>query len=108
MFFGLPDPHPDPLDTSPSRSSSKNNKKNLGFFCFVTSLCHFSLKNYVNAPGFRIQILMFLGLPDPHPDPLVRGTDLMILILIRIRTKMSWIRNTFFGKNIYSSQKLTL
>jgi hypothetical protein len=30
---------------------------------------------------------MFLGLPDPHPDPLVRGTDPKI----RIRTKMSQI-----------------
>jgi hypothetical protein len=27
---------------------------------------------------------------DPHPDPLVRGTDMSI----RIRTKMSRIRNT--------------
>jgi hypothetical protein len=35
---------------------------------------------------------MFLGLPDLHPDPLVRGTDPRILI--RIRTKMSRIRNT--------------
>jgi hypothetical protein len=25
--------------------------------------------------------------PDPHPDPLVRGTDLKIRIRIRIRTK---------------------
>jgi len=33
---------------------------------------------------------MFLGLPDPHPDPLVGVTDPKI----RIRTKMSRIRNT--------------
>jgi hypothetical protein len=32
---------------------------------------------------------MFLGLPDPHPDPLVRGTDSRIRIRIQIRTKMS-------------------
>jgi hypothetical protein len=32
---------------------------------------------------------MFLGLPDPHPDPLVRGPAPRI----RIRTKMSQIRN---------------
>ncbi len=36
---------------------------------------------------------MFLGLTDPHPDPLVRGTDPRIRIRIRIRTKMSLIPN---------------
>jgi hypothetical protein len=35
---------------------------------------------------------MFLGLSDPYPDPLVRGTDPRI----RIRTKMSRIPNTAF------------
>ena len=35
---------------------------------------------------------MFLGLPDPHPDPLVRGTDPRVQI--RIRSKMSRIPNT--------------
>jgi hypothetical protein len=35
---------------------------------------------------------MFLGLPDPHPDPFVRGTDPRIRI--RIRTKMSRIPST--------------
>jgi hypothetical protein len=39
-----------------------------------------------------------VGLPDPHPDSLVRGTDLRIRICIQIRTKMSRIRNT--GKKI--------
>ncbi len=38
----------------------------------------------------RIRIRMFLGLHDPHPDPWVRVTDPRI----RIRTKMSRIRNT--------------
>jgi hypothetical protein len=32
---------------------------------------------------------MFMGLPDPRPDPLVRGTDTRIRI--RIRTQMSRI-----------------
>ncbi len=32
-----------------------------------------SLKNDVNVPVFWIR--MFLSLPDPHPDALVRGTD---------------------------------
>jgi hypothetical protein len=40
----------------------------------------FILKNDVNVPVCRIWLrirrnLMFLGLPDPHLDPLVRGTD---------------------------------
>jgi hypothetical protein len=35
---------------------------------------------------------MFLGLPDPHPDPLDRVTDPRIRI--QIRTKMSQIHNT--------------
>jgi hypothetical protein len=38
----------------------------------------------------------FLGLPDPHPDPLDKGTDPGIRIRIRIRTKMSRIHNTVF------------
>jgi hypothetical protein len=37
-----------------------------------------------------IRIRMFLGLPDPHPDPLDIGTDPRILI----RTKMSRIHIT--------------
>ncbi len=36
------------------------------------------------------RIRVFLGLPDPHPDSLDRGTD----PAIRIRTKMSRIHNT--------------
>jgi hypothetical protein len=93
MVLGLPDPHPDPLVTStdPAPSSSKNSKNNLDFYCFVTYLIYdfLSLVNDVNVPVFRIRIriCMFLGLPDPHPDPLVRGTDPRI----RIRTKMSRI-----------------
>jgi hypothetical protein len=39
---------------------------------------------------------MILGLPDPHPYPLVRGTDPRIRIRIQIRTKMSRIPNTGF------------
>ena len=40
------------------------------------------------------RIRMFLGLPDPHPDPLVRGTESRIQIGIRIRTYMSRIPQT--------------
>jgi hypothetical protein len=39
-----------------------------------------SLKAHNKVPVLRIRIRirsihMFLGLPDPHPDPLVRDTD---------------------------------
>jgi hypothetical protein len=34
------------------------------------------------------------SVPDPHPDPLVRGTDTRIRI--RIRVKITWIPNTAF------------
>jgi hypothetical protein len=42
---------------------------------------------------------MFLGLPDPHPDPdpLVRGMDPRILI----HTKISWICNTGCNKMLH-------
>ncbi len=55
-------------------------------------------------PVFRIRIWirirrirMFLGIPDPHPDPFVRGTDPRIRIrtnMSRIPTNMSRISNT--------------
>ncbi len=35
-----------------------------------------------------------MGIPDPHPDPLVRGTDPWVRIRIRIHTKTSRIPNT--------------
>jgi hypothetical protein len=58
MFLGLPDPYPlvrgvnpdlDPSIILPS--SSKNSKKNLDSYCFVTSLDFLSLKNDVNVPS---------------------------------------------------------
>ncbi len=54
-------------------SSRKNSKKNLNSHSFVS-------------------FFYFLSYPEPNPDPnpLVRGTDPRIRILI----KMSWIRNT--------------
>jgi hypothetical protein len=47
---------------------------------------------YDFLPLFRLHIWirMFWGVPDPHPDPLVRGTNPRI----RIRTNMSRISNT--------------
>ncbi len=41
MFLSLPDPHPDPIVRIGIRilpSSRKNSKKNLDFYCFLTSL----------------------------------------------------------------------
>jgi hypothetical protein len=67
------------------------------------------LKNYVNVPLKRnkqenlenkfvfVVILKvsdensWIRIQDPDPDPLVRGIDPQI----RIRTKMSWIRNNW-------------
>jgi hypothetical protein len=74
-------------------SPSKKSKKKLDFCCFVTSFSPFlSLKNDVNVPLFRIRIRihMFLGFPDKHPDPLVKGTDPRI----QLRTEMERIPNT--------------
>jgi hypothetical protein len=51
---------------------------------------------------------MFLGLPDPHPDPLDRGTDPRIRICIRIHTKMSRIHNTLPRLNIKNTITLLL
>ncbi len=59
-------------------SSSTNSKKNLDFYCFVTSYDFLSLKNDVNVPVFRIRIW--------------------------IRTKMSRIRKT--GHRIVSVKSL--
>ncbi len=74
--------------------------KSFDFYCFVTSLWLFIFEEWfkcTSVPNDRIhiriwirRICMFLGLPDPHPDQLVRGTDPRI----RIRTKMSRIPNT--------------
>jgi hypothetical protein len=64
------DPDPDPSIIL--LSSSKNRKKNLDSYFFVTSF----------------GLLIF----DPDPDLLVRGMDSGIRM--RIHTKMSWIQNT--------------
>jgi hypothetical protein len=60
MFLGLPDPDPDPdpfvrgvhLDPDPC-ISSKNSKKNLDSYCFVTSFGIFIFGNDVNVPSKR-------------------------------------------------------
>ncbi len=55
-------------------------------FTILLFLYYFlSLKKDVNVPMFRIwiwirRIGMFLRLPDPHPNPLVRRTDPRIRI----------------------------
>jgi hypothetical protein len=55
MFLGFPDPDPLIRGTDPDPSiillsSSKNSKKNLDSYCFVTSFGLFILK-YVNVPS---------------------------------------------------------
>jgi hypothetical protein len=56
MFLRLPDPDPlfsrgiDP-DPDPSLSSSKNSKKNLDTYCFVTAFELFIFENDVNVPS---------------------------------------------------------
>ncbi len=43
-----------------------------GFFMYIVL---FEEKKVKNQPVLLIRIHMFLGLLDPDPDPLVRGTD---------------------------------
>jgi hypothetical protein len=63
-------------------------RKALFFLCLLT------LYDFLPVFCIHIRIRMFLDIPDPHSEPLVRGTDLRIWIRIRIRTKMSRIPNT--------------
>jgi hypothetical protein len=69
--LGLPDPHPDPLVTStdtgldPNPNPPAKIEKKLYFYVLRLDF----------LPLLRIRIRMFWGLPDPHPDPLYRGTD---------------------------------
>ncbi len=74
-----------------------------------------SLKNDINVPSKRSKLKSkklffcwhFEGQwrkqqdPDLHPDSLVRGMAPRIQILIRIHTKMSWIRNTVLSMSTY-------
>jgi hypothetical protein len=82
-FLDLPDPS----------IISKNSKKNLDFYCFMTSVRLFIFEELCKCTSVPDpnpdQIRMFLGLPDT----LVGGSDPRI----RIRTKMSRIRNSNTG-----------
>jgi hypothetical protein len=71
MFLGLPDPYPlvrgvnpDPDPSIILLSSSKNSKKNLDSYSFLTSLEFLSLTNDVNVPSKSIsrKIFVFVGL----------------------------------------------
>jgi hypothetical protein len=115
---GDPDPHPDldPYVLGPpgSASGAVSHKYGSGSGSGFGSSHHqttivrkaliFSMLwlLYDFLPVFRIRIHIrirrFLGIPDPHPDPLVRGTDPTIRIRIRSRTKISRIANN--GSNI--------
>jgi hypothetical protein len=65
-------------------SSGKNSKKNLEFFWFVT------VRLFIFETKFFFFGVLKKQDPEADPDPLVRDTD----PCIRIRTKMSRIRNT--------------
>jgi len=66
MYLGLPDLHPDPFShvygsgsgcgSGSFHHQAKKVKKDLNFFCFVTS--------YDFLPVIRIRIRMLLGIPD--------------------------------------------
>jgi hypothetical protein len=75
------DPEPDPAIIK------QNGKKTIDSYCFVTSLWLVSLKNDGNVPSKSNKQKK---LWNSNSGPLVRGMDLRI----RIRTKISWIRNT--------------
>jgi hypothetical protein len=83
LSISVADPCQNPSVTSLwPRIVPPTSKKNLDKSWFLL-LCDFFLTFYllmndVNVAVFQIRILvrrirMFLGLPDPHPDPLVRG-----------------------------------
>jgi hypothetical protein len=46
----------------------------IGIVKGLVAICHF-LHLFSFAPVLRMRIRMSLGLPDPHPDPLVISTD---------------------------------
>ncbi len=68
------DPTPDPSIIKPK----KVRKTLISTVLYLLYDFFLSLKNDVNRPVFRIRIRrfhMFLALPDPHLNPLVRGTN---------------------------------
>jgi hypothetical protein len=73
-------------------SPSKNSKKKLASYCFVTSFWLFIFENYRNGPkkvkSKKILLLVFVSILK------VNDENSSIRIRIRIHTKMSWIHNT--------------
>jgi hypothetical protein len=89
MFLGLPYPRPDPLvkygsGSGPGSFHHPHHPAKIVKIILITVV--FSL--------LYDFLLMFRMFPDPHPDPLDRGTNTRIWIRTRIRTKMSRIHNT--------------
>jgi hypothetical protein len=100
--LGLPEPDPLIGGTDPGSETFHYQAKKVRKI-FISVVCDFLfLKNVVNVPSKRnrqkLGIFCCLGrlLTEPDPDPLVRDADPKI----RIRTKMSRIRNTV-EKNFY-------
>jgi hypothetical protein len=103
MFLGLLDPYPDPLVRSMYRirfpirillSPSKNSKKNLDSYCFVTSFWHFIFENDVNVPSKVIskklvKKIVFVGV--------LKVNDENSRIRFRIHKSEAWIRGSRSG-----------
>ncbi len=88
LFLGLPDPHLDPLVTthkyrSGSGSGSFHHQAKIERKTLISTVLRF-LYDFFSVFRNRIQICMYLCLPDPHPDPLDRVTNR------RIRVRGSW------------------
>jgi len=105
----VPDPDPYVFGPPGSASGSVSHKYGPGSFHHQAKIVRKNLIStdlwllYDFLPVFRtesglgsVESVCFLGLPDPHLDPLNRGTDprIRIRIRIRIRTKISRIHNT--------------
>ncbi len=114
--YGQSDPNPEPSDPyafGPPGSGSGSSKKNLIPIVLWLLFDFLSLKNYVNVPSksnkqknlFKKNVLLLASwrsmtkIAGSGSITVVRGMDPGIQIRIRIHTKMSWIRNTVYGKN---------
>ncbi len=95
-------------------SSGKNSKKSLDSYCLVTSFDFLTLKNDVNVPLKVINRINFilnqsfvgiLKVNDENSRIRIHWSGMDPQIRIRIRTRISWIRNiapqcAFFLQNI--------
>ena len=130
MFLGLLDPDPlvRGMDPDPTLSRSQNNKKNLDFYCFVTSFSLFIYGNDGNAvllirnksvgsefgSGTGLQLVLIPD-ADPNPDsnPVTNpgfGSGSASWIWIRIRNclKLPLFLLKFLRSFIFKYKKSTI